>query len=239
MGLLPYLLTWALFPVFQILLIAFIYREDRALLDYAVLAGSGTALIVGLLFNGGEILDVERSRGTLGNLFLAPCSRYVWLAGFQVFALVEAIVMSVISVGLSVVYFDVALSINAVSLIVTLALFACSLWGISMVLAAIGVLARGANLISNLLFPIITLVAGTSYPIDLMPDWIRIPARALPFSYGTQALVDAMTRRTSLPDLWPELLPLIGFAIVFPVLGVLAFQSVERAVRRLGYLELS
>lgn len=239
MGPLAYVLTWTMFPIFQILMVALIYRDNRALLDYAVIAGAGTSLIFIMLFNGGEILDTERGRGTLGNLFLSPSSRYVWLAGFQLFALVEAIVMGMVSVGFAVLVFDVDLAVNPPALLVTLGLLLFSLWGISMMLNAVGVLARGANLISNLMFPVAELLGGTMYPIAQMPDWVRIPARALPLGYAMQALVDAMTKNASIGDLRSELLPLAGFAVVLPVLGVLAFTRVERAVRKLGYLELS
>jgi ABC-2 type transport system permease protein len=239
MGPIPYTLTWVSFPVFQLLLLALIYRENQALLDYAVIAGSGTSLLFAMIFNGGEILDTERQRGTLGNLFLSPCPRYIWLAGFQIFAFVESLVTAAVSVGIAVVMFDVSISINVPSVIVTLLLFLSCLWGISMMLGAIGVLARGANLISNLVYPLVGLLSGIMYPIALMPDWIRIPARILPFGYGIQALVDAMTTNASLADIRDDLLALAGFAIVLPVLGVLAFSAVERAVRRQGYLELS
>jgi len=239
MGPIPYTLTWISFPVFQLLLLALIYRENQQLLNYAVIAGSGTALLFAMIFNGGEILDTERQRGTLGNLFLSPCPRYVWLAGFQIFAFVESLVTATISVGIAVVLFDISLSVNAPSVIVSLALFLMCLWGISMLLGAIGVLAWGANLISNLVYPFVGLLSGIMYPIALMPDWIRIPARALPFGYGIQALVDAMTTNASLAEIQDDLLLLAGFAIVLPIVGVLAFSAVERAVRRQGYLELS
>ncbi len=239
MGPIPYALTWVCFPIFQLLLLTLIYRENQELLNYAVIAGSGTTLLFAMTFNAGEILDNERNLGTLGNLFLAPCPRYVWLAGFQVFALVEAVVTAAISVGLAIVLFDVVISIDVLSLLVTLALMVSCLWGVSMILGSIGVLVRGANLISNFVFPFLGLLSGMMYPIARMPDWVRIPARTLPFGYGIQAMVDEMTTHAPLAELWDDLIPLAGFALVLPVLGAMSFRYVERAVRRLGYLELS
>ena len=239
MGPIPYALTWICFPLFQLLLLTLIYRENQDLLNYAVIAGSGTTLLIAMTFNAGEILDRERELGTLGNLFLAPCPRYVWLAGFQVFALVEAVMTTAISVGLAILLFDVTISINLLSLLVALGLMVVCLWGVSMVLGSIGVLVRGANLISNFVFPFLGLLSGMMYPIARMPDWVRIPARALPFGYGIQAMVDATTTGAPLAELWDDLIPLAGFALVLPVLGALAFRYVERAVRRMGYLELS
>lgn len=239
MGLVPYTLTWVMFPVFQLLLIALIYRENQALLDYGVVAGAFNALMFTMLFNAGEILDGERGRGTLGNLFLAPCPRFVWLAGFQLFALIEATATSLMTLAIGIVLFDVEIAPNAVVIVVTMVFFIPCLWGFSMIAGAVGVLMRDANLLSNMLFPFLMLLSGMSFPIALAPDWVRIIARGLPFGYGIQALVDALTKDASLMEIRSELIPLAGFAIAFPALGILAFRAVERAVRRMGYLELS
>jgi ABC-2 type transport system permease protein len=239
MGVLGYAFTWLTFPLMQTLLLAFIYRDDRELLEYAVVAGAGVAILFALIFNGGEILDSERQRGTLGNLFLAPLPRYVWLGGFQLWAMVEAVVNGTIAVAAGAWLFDVPLAINAPSVVVTMMLLGVSLWGMSLVLGSLGILARNANFLSNLIFPFLTLFAGTMYPIDRMPDWIRIPARCLPFGYGIDALVAALTRNATLVELRGSLLPLLGFAVVLPVLGIAMFRMMERAVRAIGSLEIT
>ena len=239
MGVLGYSLTWLTLPLMEMLLLAFIYQNNRDLLEYAVVSGAGTAILFALIFNGGEILDSERKRGTLGNLFLAPLPRYVWLGGFQLFALIEAVVNASIAVAAGVWIFDVDLSINVVTVIVTIVLLTAALWGTSLILGAFGIVARNANFLSNLIFPFITLFAGTMYPVALMPDWIRIPARALPFSYGIEALVAALTRNASVTDLTATLLPLLGFAIVLPLIGIAMFRAMEHAVRKLGSLEIA
>ena len=63
-------------------------------------------------------------------------------------------------------------------------------------------------------------------------------ARALPFGYGTQALADASLHNASIPDLAPDLLPLAGFALVLPLVGIAAFGWIEQLVRRRGELDL-
>lgn len=239
MGVIGYSLTWLTLPLMQMLLLAFIYRDDRELLEYAVIASAGMAMLFGLIFNGGEILDSERQRGTLGNLFLAPLPRYVWLGGFQLFALVETVVNASIAVAAGAWFFDVDLSINVPALIVTIVLLTAALWGTSLILGAFGIVARNANFLSNLIFPFLTLFSGTMYPVALMPDWIRIPARALPFGYGIEALVAALTRNASVSDLAGTLLPLLGFAIALPLIGVAMFRYMEHAVRKIGSLEIA
>lgn len=239
MGVIGYSLTWLTLPLMQLLLLAFIYRDDQALLEYAVVASAGMAMLFGLIFNGGEILDSERRRGTLGNLFLAPLPRYVWLGGFQCFALVEAIVNASIAVAAGAWFFGIELSINVLTLAVTIALLSAALWGLSLILGAFGIVVRNANFLSNLIFPFVTVFAGTMYPVNLMPDWIRIPARALPFSYGIEALVAALTRNASVTELAGTLVPLSGFAIALPLIGIQMFRSMEHAVRKIGSLEIA
>ena len=239
MGVLGYSITWLALPLMEMLLLAFIYRDSRELLEYAVVASAGVAILFALIFNGGEILDGERRRGTLGNLFIAPLPRYVWLGGFQLFALIEAIVNAMIAVAAGAWFFDIDLSINVPALVVTIILISAALWGTSLILGAFGIVARNANFLSNLIFPFLTLFAGTMYPVALMPDWIRIPARALPFSYGIEALVAALTRNASVANLADTLLPLLGFAIVLPIIGVMVFRAMERAVRKIGSLEIA
>jgi len=239
MGVLGYALTWLTLPLMQMLLLAFIYKDNRDLLEYTVVASAGMAILFALIFNGGEILDSERRRGTLGNLFLAPLPRYVWLGGFQCFALIEAVVNASIAVAAGAWFFDIDLSINVLTLAVTVMLLTAALWGLSLILGAFGIVVRNANFLSNMIFPFVTLFAGTMYPVSLMPDWIRIPARALPFSYGMDALVAALTRNAPVTELAGTLLPLAGFAIALPLLGILMFRYMEHAVRQLGSLEIA
>lgn len=238
-GPLFYVLIWMMFPIFNLLMVGMIYRENNALRDYAVIGGAGLALLFGMLFSASELLDQERQRGTLGNLFLAPCSRYAWLGGFQLFAVTESFVTATLTLTTGALVFGLNLHLDVPAVALVLVLYVACMWGISMVVGAIGVAIRAANQLSNLLFAPIALLSGTMYPIALMPDWLRIPARFLPFGYGVQALVDTATKGASIGDVGDELWPLAGFAVLLPVLGMLAFGALERLTRQRGSLELT
>jgi len=233
-----YVLTFTTFPIFQLLLVALIYRDNETLQSYAVIGGAGTAIIFAMLFVGGEIMEGERSRGMLGNLFISPAPRFAWLLCFQLSAICEALVSAIATIVLGVLIFGTPLSINVLSVLVTLVLLIVCMWGIGMMLSAVGTAIRNSNQLSNLLFPILTPLAGTMFPISAMPDWLRIPARCMPFGYGMQALFAAMTRNAPLMEIRGDLLPLTGFAIVLPVLGMLAFRRLEQYARIQGHLEM-
>jgi ABC-2 type transport system permease protein len=230
--------VWVSVPIFNLLTVALIYRDHPALRNYAIIGGAGMALLFGMQFNSGEILDGERRRGTLGNLFVSPAPRYAWLAGFQLFAVCESLVTAVLGVALGKAAFGLPLHVAPLTLTVTLALFIASMWGFSMLIGAVGLAIRNANQLSNLVFPIMQLVAGTLYPIALMPAWVEVPARCLPFGYAIQALADSVTQGDTIPELSGQLLPLAGFAAGLPLIGIVAFRAIERRTRGSGALEL-
>lgn len=233
-----YALIWLSYPIFNLFMVALIYRHDSGLRDYAIIGGAGMAMLFTMQFNGAEILDGERQRGTLGNLFLAPAPRYAWLGGFQLFAVVESLICATITLVGGILAFGLHVDVNVPALLLAIVLFILCLWGFSMITGAIGVAIRDANQLSNLIFTPLMLVAGTMYPISLLPDWLRIPARCLPFGYAMQALADATSRDASVSQLCHQLLPLAGFAAVLPVLGVYAFGRVVRLTRDRGTLDL-
>ena len=124
------------------------------------------------------------------------------------------------------------------ALALTLALFLAALWGMGISFSAIGLYLMKANPFSNLVSPFVILLGGVYYPVALLPDPLRWLARCLPLGYGMQALADASLHHASIGGLAPQLLPLLGFAIGLPILGVKAFNWIERAVRVRGDLDL-
>jgi ABC-2 type transport system permease protein len=124
------------------------------------------------------------------------------------------------------------------ALALALGLFLAALWGLGFVFSAVGLLIKKANQLSNLIYPFTILLGGVFYPVALLPDWLRYPARALPLGYGMQALADATLYHKGIPDLVPQLLPLAGFAPVLPFAGACAFRLLDRLIRERGELEL-
>ena len=239
-GLGGYLLLWMVRPFFELGIVALIYgagaRTD--LISYAVVAISAQSLVFSAVYFVGEILDRERAGGTLVALFLAPCARVGWLTGFALVGLVEAALMATTTLLFGRFALGVRFDPDVPALLLTLALFVVALWGCGFIFSAIGLLLKKANAFSNVVFPFVILLGGVYYPVALLPDWLRYPARALPLGYGMQALADAALGHAGVRELAPQLLPLAGFALVLPVVGVLTFRWLERLVRERGELDL-
>ena len=138
-----------------------------------------------------------------------------------------------LSVSIGKAIFGLPLHIAPATLLVSMALFIAAMWGFSMIVGAAGVALRNANQLSNLMFPILQLVAGTLYPISLMPGWIEVPARCLPFGYGIQAMVDSVTEGASLSRRLGRPVAAGGLRRgAARCSGIAAFRAVERRTRR-------
>jgi ABC-2 type transport system permease protein len=236
-GLLFYLMVWWSVPIFWLCSIALIYKEDTALRDYAIIGGSSVSFIFLMLYGAGSALDVERLRGTLGTLMLAPAPRYAWLGGFQVFSLIEVLLSSAATLAIATAIFGIDFDLHVGSLLLTLVLFLLALWGMSMMVGSLGVALRDANQLTNLLFSFVPILAGTMIPIDRLPEWLQVPARCLPFGYGMEGLYRSLVEGASPADLAGTLWPLAGFAVVLPVLGVIVFEILVRSARGTGTLD--
>lgn len=234
-----YIVLWTLRPVFDLAIAALIHASGRTeLVSYAVIGITANAFIFSTIFWVGEILDRERLRGTLPALFLAPGARISWLGGFTLAGAAETILAAGVVLGSGLLLFGVELDVAWVSLLVVSVLFLICLGGLGLMLGAVGLLVRQANAFSNLLSPIVMLFGGIYFPVADLPIALRVFARLLPLGYATEALALSTLDATPLGELTHLLLPLLGFAIVLPVLGYLAIRWVDHLSRRQGTLDL-
>ncbi len=238
-GALGYLGLWIGLPVFQLATAGLIYEgRNPALVPYAVVGTATSTLVFTMLYNVGQTLDTERLRGTLIGLFLAPAPRIAWLTGFALAGAFETSLAAASTVGFGMLVFGVRFDVDWPALLVSLGLLLLGLWGLGFVFSAIGLWSRRSNDVSNLVSPVMLLLGSVYYPITALPLWLRLPARALPLSYGVQALVEASLHHRPLSTLTAKIIPLAGFAVLLPLAGIAAFRWVEHGARRRGDLDL-
>jgi len=238
-GIVGYVAIWLLRPVFELIAVALIYGTAHpTLLRYVVVALAANAFVFNAIFYVSETLDRERINGTLVSLFLAPCPRFSWLSGFTLVGGVETALIAVITLVFGHIAFGVTYHPDLPAVVVALALFLAALWGLGYIFAAIGLLIKKGNQLSNLVYPFAILLGGVYYPVTALPGWLRYPAHVLPLGYGMQALANATLYHKGIGDLAPQLLPLAAFALVLPCAGMLAFHLLERIVRVRGELDL-
>ena len=81
-----------------------------------------------------------------------------------------------------------------------------------------------------------TLFGGVYFPVEVLPDSLRIVSRALPITYSLDAMRKVLLVRAGVSDVTTELVVLTAFAVLLLPIGLLVFRHALRQARRDGTL---
>lgn len=167
----------------------------------------------------------ERSRGTIERLLVSPLSRgeivLGYALGFLLFALVQSAIILLFSIYvLGIHYLGSLWLVYLVNFLVIL-----SSVGLGIFLSAF---ARN-ELQAVQFIPIVVipqiLLGGFFWPLQQMAPALRWIAQAMPMTYAIQALKAVMVRGQGLAVIWPQLLALLGFTVLFFLLAALSVRK--------------
>jgi ABC-2 type transport system permease protein len=169
----------------------------------------------------------ERTTGTLERLLATPILRrdivFGYLLGYGLFAVVQTIIVVTYAVKVlditlvgsfwNVVLINLTLALAALSLGILLSAFANSEFQMMQFIPI--------AIIPQVFF------AGI-FPFESMAGWMQVLAKCMPMYYGGSALVDVMYKGLGLSAIRNDLLVLLGFALVFMVLNVVALKKYRK-----------
>jgi ABC-2 type transport system permease protein len=169
----------------------------------------------------------ERTTGTLERLLATPILRrdivFGYLLGYGLFAVVQTIIVVTYAVKVlditlvgsfwNVVIINLTLALVALSLGILLSAFANSEFQMMQFIPI--------AIIPQVFF------AGI-FPFESMAGWMQVLAKCMPMYYGGSALVEVMYKGSGLSAITDELLVLLGFALVFIVLNVVALKKYRK-----------
>jgi len=168
------------------------------------------------------------------NLFTTPLSIAEYITGLALSSVFTSLIALSVLLFMSSWLFDLSLPAHGpaiAALLLTLFLF-----GIALGIAACTLVLRFGPPAEWFIWPIPAVIApfvGVFYPLDILPDWMRILGRCLPPSYAFENL---RTLMTGVEVSIFSTLPALGLAILWLVLAGLLFCSVYRYVMRNGLI---
>ena len=167
---------------------------------------------------------MERQLGTLRRVLVTPTSKATYLAGTVLGQVLTAVLQMVILVGFGALVLKLkwANAPAATALIIVTSALAAGALG-TMLGTFVKTEAQG-NGLSIMIGMVMAMMGGCWYPIELFPAVIRSAAQALPTYWSMQGMLDILVRGQGVRGVLLESALLLGFALVFFIIGVARFK---------------
>jgi ABC-2 type transport system permease protein len=167
----------------------------------------------------------ERSQGTIERLMVSPLSKTElvlgYLLGFTLFALLQSAIILLYVIYVLRVHYAGNLGLL---FLVTIAL---TIGGVNMGIFA-SAFARNELQVMQFIPLLIVpqaLLGGLFFPVQTLPVVLKQAAYVMPLTYANFALQGVMLKGYGLADIWPDLLFLVGFAVVMIVAAAFSLRQ--------------
>src|SRR5262245_23232054 len=154
------------------------------------------------LRNFGRELEHEMTAGTVEPLMVTATSPMLALLGASLWSLIEGLALLVAQLILGALVFGADFSHAnwaAATVLTLLTVIALNSWGLFT--AAFVLAFKRADPLSWLVDVTLYMLAGVYFPVQILPDWLRVIAYALPLSHALEGLRFALMRGDSLTGL--------------------------------------
>ncbi len=185
-----------------------------------------------------DLVGMERWEGTIEYTLMAPISRFFHMAGQTAFAIVYSLVHTGVVLAATVVLFDLSLThANLAGFLLMLVAGSLSFIGISIVGSVLPLLfpERGSQM-PHLIIAMLLLVSGVYYPVDVLPNWLRVLAQFSPATYVIEGSRQALLEGAPTAALWPYLWPVLVMGVLAVPAGLRVFHWAERYAKTAGKL---
>lgn len=181
------------------------------------------------LWGVGLGLRREQMRGTLVSLYTSPASRFCLMLGISLENLVEFSFSSIIIIAYAAIAFGLSTMVKDILAVILTFLFSyLAFLGFGITMGAVTLVIKEPNALINIMQPILLIFSGVFFPIDILPETIRLVSMSLPLTYSINAMRKTLLMGYTLPQVLPDLLALALFAVLLISIGSLLVRKVER-----------
>lgn len=245
------LLIWPLmFPLLYIMSALGMAGPDESGLQ-VFKSSTGTGNFVGFIVVGtmawmwvnttmwsfGTYLREEQTRGTLESNWLCPINRFDLLIGGGLVSVFQAVFICIVSVVEYRFIYGVHFTGNVFEWIIIFIIMMPGVYGLGALFASLILWLKEANAAVNIARGVMMILCGITFPITVMPHWMRVLAKGIPFTYGIDAARQVMVNGEGLFGAGYDIaLCLVEGTIIF-IAGRLLFKAIENKVKNSGSLE--
>jgi len=175
--------------------------------------------------------------GTLEAMLVTPTSLSTIVFSSMIYQFCSALVEILVYLACSAVLFGVNLGqadLPATAVLLVLTLLAHLPIGI--LSAAFILVFKQGDPITTILGHISGLLGGVYFPLAILPGWLQVVSKFIPFTYALEGLRQAVLNGQGVFKLGTPILVLAAFAVVLLPLSLIVFAWAVRQAKRLGTL---
>lgn len=206
------------------------YTGTEDYLTYVILGDSLNILCFSTMINVGRVLVKEIREGTIENLYLSPASRI----GYFVGSYVEQFMRSIYEFGIIILIgmflgtknnFTMLPSIILIIILATISFFT-----IALLLSAIMIFTRDTFIAQNTLYTLMSLVCGISFPIELLPKYVRWISQIFPLTQAVNLYRNCILNNQSIIENINELIKMLLLSLMYFIIAMLWMKKMEKKI---------
>ena len=193
-------------------------------IDFLVPAVLGMTIMFSCMMGMGATIAGERETGELARLFMTPTSVSTVIGGKIAAKLLIELFRALILILMAIILFNVSIKGGILQTFIVLVIGALCFVSFGIFFSArTSTQEDYAQIVMPFSMPMM-FVSGVFYPIETMPWILQKLAYIFPLTYLNDAMRGVMLKGQSLGDVWFDLVILIGFALLFFIIGVKRFN---------------
>ncbi|MDR2544527.1 MAG: ABC transporter permease [Methanobrevibacter sp.] len=197
---------------------------DVKYIDFLVPAILAMTLMFSCMMGMGRSIAGERETGELARLFMTPTNVSAVVGGKIFSKLTMEVVRALILLTTAIILFGVVIKGSIILAIGMLILGALCFVGFGiMISASTSTQDDYTQIVMPFSMPMM-FVSGVFYPVETMPWIFQKIAYICPLTYLNDAMRSIMIKGSGISDIWIDIAVLLGFTILFFVLGVVKFN---------------
>lgn len=174
----------------------------------------------------GISLVVERSRGTLVRLRIAPINRAQILGGKGIACLLTTAAVPTLILLLGALLFKIRPDSWSKLALAVLSISVCFV-GVMMLLSVLGKTEQSAGGIGWMCLTVMAMIGGGMVPLAFMPAWMQTISHISPVKWSILAMEGAIWRNFTFPEMATPCVILVSIGVVGFFVGTRAFRWTE------------
>jgi ABC-2 type transport system permease protein len=186
----------------------------------------GMLVMFALLFivGGTNILLIERQEGTLRRLLVMPMGKLNILLGKILGIYITGVIQMTLLILAGALLFKVNWGQSPAALISMVLSFALVAASLGTLLATLVRTTAQAEALASIVVMASSALGGAWWPLENVPGWMRTLGHVFPTAWAMDGFHDILVRGLAVADVLPEIGVLLGFTVLFLVIGVGRFR---------------